>query len=110
MTGAAAQVPGAKRQGRKPGQCPKYTVGIAYVILYRNAKKTPEQIAKIFKTDVNVIKAGLRAHGVDLEKAKDKLVRERDRAIKKLELEIARLKKKSLKPAQQIQIPETVNV
>ena len=33
-------------KGRKPGQIPKYTIGILYAVAYRNLKKTPEQIAK----------------------------------------------------------------
>lgn len=60
---------------------------------YRNLKKTPEQIAKFCKTDVNVVKAGLRAHGFDLEKAKDKQIREKEKKILKLEQELLRLKK-----------------
>ena len=81
-------------KGRKPGQTPKYTIGILYVIAYRNLKKTPEQIAKFCRVDVNVVKATLRVHGIDLEKAKDKQIREKEKRIQKLELELARLKHK----------------
>ena len=63
----------------------KYSVGIAYVVAYRNGK-TVKQIAKFFKKSLRAVTASLKHHGIGIASKES-----RDR-IKAMRAEIVRLK------------------
>lgn len=79
-------------RGRRPGEVPKYTVGIAYVLAYR-AGKNVEQIAKFFKATKNTVKQSLKRHGVDLEASQTKKIKKLQATINTLQSKLEEIKK-----------------
>ena len=79
-------------KGRPVGLKPKYTIGVAYVMAYRQ-KKTIEQIAKFFGTNKNVVRTSLKRHGVLKETRSSKTIKKLQQQVLALNERIEQLKK-----------------
>jgi len=80
-------------RGRKKGDVCKYTVGIGYVVAYRQGRNV-DQIAKFFKANRNAVVTSLKRHGVDLEKTQSKKIKKLQATVNFLQDRIAALKAK----------------